>query len=200
MDHDDPTAGDSAIYYGRLSTYNYFNYLQASKWEFLDRYYAINYALGAYLARTYGGAPLFGAIVRSDQSGVDAIEAALANQGHLVNFEDVLTDWAVANLLSDDTQAQFPYRYNPGTWSTSEAGGTTFRLGSINLFNYRYYFGEGPNDFHDGPYFFSISDFNDAGEQPPHSNRYADLGRNTGTVRLRISAAAGNRITVVVKE
>ena len=202
VDHDDPTAGDSESY-GQLSTYNYYNFIQSSKWEFdapLYRYYAINYALGAYLARTYGGAPLFGAIVRSDQSGVDAIEAALAGQGHSVNFEDVLTNWAAANLLSDDPRAEFPYRYNTGTWSISEAGGTTFRLGSINLFNYRYEFGEGPNDYYAGPYLFSISDFSDAGEQPPHSNRYADLGRNTGTVRLRISAAEGNRISVVVKE
>ena len=203
VDHDDPTAGQTETFSRRLSTYNYYNYFQVSKWDFdapLGRYYAINYALGAYLARTYGGAPLFGAIVRSDQSGVDAIEGALASQGHSADFEDVLTDWAVANVLSDDTQAPFPYRYNSGTWSVSEAGGITFRLGSINLFNYRYYFDEGPKDYHDGPIFFSSSDFNDEGEQPPHSNRYADLGRNTGTMRLQISAPAGNRITVIVKE
>ena len=202
VDHDDPTAGDSEIE-GLLSIYNYYNYVQASRWEYdapLFRYYAINYALGAYLARSYGGAPLFGAIVRSDQTGVDAIEAALASQGHSIEFEDVLTDWAVANVLSDDTQAPFPYRYNSGTWSTSYAGGITFRLGSINLFNYRYRFDEESGNYHDGPYFFPVSDFNNQGEQPPHSNRYAALGLNTGTVRLQIVAAPGNRITVVVKE
>ena len=202
VDHDDPSAG-IGMGYGQISTYNFYNYLQVSKWEFdapLYRYYAINYAFGAYLARNYGGAPLFGAIVRNGQWGVEAIEAALASQGHSKEFEDVLTDWAVANLLSDDTRAEIPYRYNSGTWSTSEAGGITFRLGSINLFNHRYHFGDGPGEFHDGPYFFAVSDFSDAWTQPPHSNRYADLGRNTGTVRLRVSAAEGNRITVVVKE
>ena len=201
--YDEPTAGEPENPQGRLPTYNYYNYLQATTWVWdppLFGYYAINYALGAYLARTYGGAPLFGAIVQNDRSGIEAIEAGLTDQGHGVSFEDLLVDWAVANLLSDDTQAPHPYRYNSGTWSTSVADGITFRLGSINLFNYRYYYGDGPNDYHDGPYFFSIPDFNDDGAQPPHSNRYATLGRNTGTVRLRIDASTGNRITVVVKE
>ena len=54
-----------------------------------------------------------------------------------------------------------------------------------------------PND---GPYLYqNLSEFT-ADRHPPHSNRYATLGRATGTVRLRITAPAGNRITVVVKE
>ena len=159
-----------------------------------------NYALGTYLALTYGGAPLFGDIVQNDRSGIEAIEAAVAAQGHSVSFEDVLRDWAVANVLSDDTRAPHPYRYNSGTWSISEAGAVTFRLGAVNLFNYRFRYGEGPNDYHDGPYFFSVAEFNDEGAQPPHSNRYAHLGRNTATVRLSVDAPVGNRITVVVKE
>ena len=200
--YDDPTAGGPENR-GDLAAYNYFNHLQGAYFEFdapLFRYYATNYALGAYLARTYGGAPLFTAMVQNDQTGIDALEAALADQGHSVSFEQVLVDWAVANLLSDDTQAPHPYRYNSGTWSISVAGGVTFRLGSINLFTYRYFYGDGPNDYHDGPYFFSVPEFNGFGAQPPHSNRYADLGRGTGTVRLRIDATTGNRITVVVKE
>ena len=199
VDHDDPTAGEPTIRGGRLPRYNYYNHIQASTWKFESKYYAINYALGAYLARTYGGAPLFGDIVRNGQSGINAIVAALVQQGHSVSFEDVLTDWAVANLLSDDTRAEHPYRYNSGTWSTSDAGGVGFRLGSINLFNYRYHYGEGSNDYHDGPFLFSVAGFNEEGAQPPHSNRYADLGRNTGTVRLTIDADQGTRITVVVK-
>ena len=123
-------------------------------------------------------------------------------KGHVVPFEKLLTDWAVANLLSDDTRAPHPYRYNSGTWSTFESGGwRTFRLGSINLFNYRYWFGDGPNDYHDGPYFFSLrSHFNGGHQQFRYSNRYADLGLTTGPVRLRVDAVEGNRITVVVKE
>ena len=95
--YDDPTAGRPDDYLGgRLSEYNYYNYIQASYWEFAHKHYAINYALGAYLARTYGGAPLFGHIIRNGSSGIGALEAGLAAQGHMVSFEDVLTDWAVA--------------------------------------------------------------------------------------------------------
>ena len=113
-----------------------------------------------------------------------------------MSFEDVLTDWAVANLLSDDTGAPHPYRYNSGRWSTSEAGGIALRLGSIDLFNYRYYYQAA--DYQEGPYFFSIAESNE-GAQPPDSNRYLTLGRNTGTIHLRVDAVEGNRITVVVK-
>ena len=198
--YDVPTAGEPGNSHGRLPQFNYYNYLQASTWEYDPRYYSINYALGAYLARNYGGAALFGSIVQNDRGGTEAIEAALAAHGHSVSFEELLVDWAVAGLLSDDVSASVPYRYNSGTWFDSMAGGERFRLGSINLFNYRYYYGEGSDDYHDGPRLFSVSEFNDQDPQPPHSNRYASLGANTGTVRLRFTADRGNRITAVVKE
>ena len=68
----------------------------------------------------------------------DAVEAALRTLGNSVSFGDLIVNWAVANLLSDDTGAPAPYRYNSGTWSTSSVGAATYRVGSINLFNYRY--------------------------------------------------------------
>jgi len=207
--HDDPTAGEPGTGSGRLPIYNLFNDVQVTAWQGRIANYSINYALGAYLARTYGGAELFSAIVQSDRSGVDAVETALAALGHDVSFGQVLADWAVATLLSDNTAAPAPYRYNPGTWSTSRTGGERFRLGSINLYHYRY---EPPDPVpecigpdlagraaQEGPYLHSLKTFN-ARTQPPHSNMYATLGRGTGTVRLVVSAATGNRITVVVKE
>ena len=151
--------------------------------------------MGAYLARTYGGAELFSEIVQRDESGIDAINAALQALGHDVSFADVLADWAVATLLSDNTAAPAPYRYNPGTWTTSHAGGEQFRLGSINLYNYRY---DPPEPVPDciGPQLQSLSERT----QSPHSNAFVTLGRNTGTVRLVVSAESKNRITLVVKE
>ncbi len=206
---DDPTAGEPGNSDGRLPYYNLFNDIQVTAWNGVIANYAVNYALGAYLARTYGGAELFRAIVQSDRSGVDAIEAALAALGHDVSFGQVLADWAIATLLSDSTAAPHPYRYNPGTWSTSRSGGERFRLGSINLYHYRYVPPEQPSSCigpglanrpaQEGPYLHSLRSFN-ARTQPPHSNMYATLGRNTGTVLLSVSAGTGNRITVVVKE
>ena len=205
--HDDPTAGAPGNLRGRLPLYNLFNDMRVTKWDGAIADYAVNYALGAYLARTYGGAELFRAIVQSDRSGVDAIEAALAATGHDVSFGDVLAGWAVATLLSDNTAAPHPYRYNPGTWSTSRSGGERFRLGSINLYHYRSvppehpYIGPGlaNRPAQEGPRLRSLQSFN-ARTQPPHSNMYATLGRNTGTLHLSVTAEGIARITVVVKE
>lgn len=196
--YDDPTAGQPWIERGRLPRYNVYNDMQVTAWAGLRANYSINYALGAYLARTYGGAELFGSIVRSELGGIAAIEGALSALGHTVSFADVLADWAAATLLSDSTDAPAPLRYNSGTWRSSQAGGVTFRLGSINLFNYRFSAHSGRLRL-EGPYLHSIDAFNER-EQPPHSNMYTTLGRTTGTVRLHVSATAGNRITVVVKE
>ena len=207
--YDDPTAGAPGNERGRLPYYNLFNDIQVTAWGRKIANYAVNYALGAYLARTYGGAELFSEIVQSGSAGVDAIEAALAAGGHEVTFGEVLADWAVATLLSDRTVVPSRYRYNPGTWSMSHAGGEEYRLGSIDLYNYRY---EPPEQVSDcvgpdlanrpaqeGPYLHSLQSFNER-RQPPHSNMMATLGRNSGRVSLRVTASGDNRITVVVKE
>ena len=207
--YDDPTAGAPGNDRGRLPYANLFNDIQVTAWDGKIANYAVGYALGAYLARTYGGAELFSEIVQSDSAGVGAIEAALAAAGHEVSFGEVLADWAAATLLSDSTAAPSPYRYNLGTWSTSHTGGEEYRLGSIDLYHYQY---EPPEQVSDcigpdlanrpaqeGPYLHSLQSFN-ARPQPPHSNMMATLGRNSGRVRLRVTAAGANRITVVVKE
>ena len=207
--YDDPTAGMAGNERGRLPYYNLFNDIQVTAWRGKIANYAANYALGAYLARTYGGAQLFSEIVQSDGSGIAAIEAALAAAGHEVTFGEVLADWAVATLLSDNPAVPNRYRYNPGTWSISHAGGKEYRLGSIDLHNYRY---EPPEQVSDcigpdlanrpeqeGPYLHTLASFNER-SQPPHSNMMATLGRSSGQVRLRVTAVGDNRITVVVKE
>ena len=191
------TAGGPANSEGPLPLYNLHNDVAVTAWDGTLRSSSIGYALGAYLARAYKGAPLFQDIVQSDLEGVEAIEVALPVVGH--TFGDVLVNWAIANLLSDNDQlpdSDRYYRYNPGGWSTSVEGGVTFRLGSINLYNYRY---ETDSVVQEGPFLYSLDGFNER-TQPPHSNMYATLGRNTGTVRLRVDAVRDNRITVVVKE
>ena len=207
--YDDPTAGMAGNERGRLPYYNLFNDIQVTAWGGKIANYAVNYALGAYLARTYGGAELFSEIVQSGSAGVDAIDAALASGGHEVTFGEVLADWGVATLLSDRTVVPSRYRYNAGTWSMSHAGGEEYQLGSIDLYNYRY---ESPEQVSDcvgpdlanrpaqeGPYLHSLESFNER-SQPPHSNVIATLGHNSGQVRLRVTATGANRITVVVKE
>ena len=200
----DATAGAPDNQFGRLPGYNRYNDIQVTAWDQTLANYSISYALGAYLARNYGGAELFSRIVRSGRSGVEAVEGALRELGHEVTFPQLLANWAAANLLSDNTAAPVPYRYNSGTWSTSRAGGATateFRLGSINLYNYTPPQGypDRPGPDRPGPYLHDLTAFN-ARTQPPHSNMYTTLGRMAGTLRLRVTAPAGNRVTVVVKE
>ena len=208
VDHDDPTGGGPDNLRGRLPEYNFFNDIRVTIWQGTLANYSINYALGAYLARTYG-AGVFSRIVQTDAYGVDAIMEALDGLGHDLSFDELLANWAAATLLSDNTAAPVPYRYNTGTWSTSSAGGVEYRLGSIDLFNYAWLppgvslAGIGPNLLRRlalfGPYLHSLRTFN-ARTQPPHSNMYATIGRATGTVRLSVSAGSDNRITVIVKE
>ena len=66
--YDDSTAGVPENWRGRLPWYNYYNYIQVTAWDYSDtlKHYSISYALGAYLARTYG-AGLFRHIVQNDR-------------------------------------------------------------------------------------------------------------------------------------
>ena len=194
--YDDPRAGEPENRGGRLAGYNLYNDIQVSTWDGYLASYSINYAFAAYLARNYGGAALYSDIVQNDRHGVGAIQAAVRNQRHDASFLELLANWGAANLLSDNTAAPAPYQYNTGTWRISHTGGIEFRLGSINLYNYVYAPGRLARP---GPYLYPLSVFNDR-TQPPHSNRYTTLGRNSGTIRLRVSAESDNRITVIVKE
>ena len=198
--HSESTAGIDQNRNGLLPLYNLHNDIRVTAWHGDPSNAAINYALGAYLVRTYGAA-LFGEIMQSEYAGTEAIARTLERQGHQVSFGDVLANWAVAILLSDNTDLDpmgpyGRYRYNSGTWFPTTVRGVTFLLGSINLYHYRYVAGGVERD---GPFLYSLDGFNER-TQPPHSNMYATLGANTGAVRLRVDAVQGNRIAVVVKE
>ncbi len=195
--HDDPTAGEPENRRGRLNVYNLYNDSQVTAWDGSGINYSLNYAFGAYLARNYGGAALYSDIVQSDRSGVGAIDGAVSGQGHDESFLDLLVNWAAANLLSDNTAAPVPYQYNTGDWRSSNTGGVEYRLGSINLYNY--IIGRPGRLARPGPYLYPLPVFNDR-TQPPHSNMYTTLGRNSGSLRLSVTADTQNIITVVVKE
>ncbi len=185
------SAGSANNTKGRLPEYNYYNDISLTDRNNSTRNYAINYAFGAYLARNFGGAPLLRDIVQNSYTDYRAIESALSRQGYAIDFPTALRKWAAANLLSDSTAPPSGYyQYNSGTWFTSSLSGTDYRLGSINLYNYRY-------SLLTGPYIYTTLP---TGIQPKTSNIYYRAGKNvTGTLVYRIDLPKESKLTVVVK-
>lgn len=134
-------SGESANSNGRLPLYNSYNDYNLLNWssnkdEVLVNY-SKTYALGAYLMRNYGGAKFLRELIQNKATGVNSIVAAVnANGGAVQNFGEILQRFAAANLLSDKNTSTAKYKFNTGAWSTSTINGTTYELGSINLYNY----------------------------------------------------------------
>ncbi len=114
----------------------------------LGAHYANYYSFGAYLSRTYG-AELFTEIARmpveqtfTAGNGEIALLAAIeAVTGETApEFDELIRRWTVAMFVSDDTTVDSPYRVNRGTWFASETNGTSFNLGSIDLYRHYNYF------------------------------------------------------------
>jgi hypothetical protein len=139
---DDPTAGGPNNGDGRLPRYIYSDSASLSDWgnPDLKTSYAVAYAFGAYLARNFGGAPLFRDLVLDARTDSSALDDALGKSvaGSSETFASVFWKWGVANLLSDSTSAPAGFAYNRGGFYTSAVGGTSYNLGSINLYNYTY--------------------------------------------------------------
>jgi hypothetical protein len=200
VDYSDATAGSSGNTYGRLPRYNYYNDIPVTQWgAYVNTLvsYSAAYSFGAYLARNYGGVELFNNIVTNSEIDSTAITAALADGGYSETFESALYKWAAANLVSDNTSAPAGYRYNTGGWIDSSIGGTTYNLGSINLYNYYY---SAMNQT--GPYFYTSSPVGNYGVSMPSSCIfYYRVGSDlTGTVSRNISFVDDMAVTIVVKD
>lgn len=188
--YSDPSAGGPGNEDGRLPMFNSYNYISVTTWY--DPYlygsisYSINYALGSYLARNFGGATFFRNVVRNNYTDSRAITYALAQAGSPISFGEVLRYWGAANILSDKAGVPKHYQYNKGSWET-ESG---YQLGSINLYNYRY-------NSQTGPRIYSSID---GGSMYPASNVYVQACANcTGTRTWNVRMPAAVRLTVVVK-
>jgi len=144
----DPPTDGSAAFPGdcsstRISTYNYWSDDSLTHWgsniEDQLKSYASAYAFGAYLARNYGGAALFREIVQSEWTDEQAVIQAISTLGYgNKSFGELLTEWAVAALGSDNIDTT-GLSYNSGdfrTSSPSDPEGAGYNLGSINLYNY----------------------------------------------------------------
>ena len=194
--YEDPTAGEPGNLGSRLPDYNLHNDIQVTTWDGYLANYSIVYAFGAYLARSYGGAALFGDIVQSDRAGVGAIEAAVRSQGHDQSFLDLLTNWGAANLLSDNTAAPAPYQYNtaPGAPHTPEAWSSGWGRSTCTTTSMRGAAWPAPvRTCTRCPCSTSAC----SRRTPTCTPRW---DARAGALSLRVTAESENRITVVVKE
>ena len=194
---EETVAGDAGVTgttAGRLPLYNYWNDISLSGWgstgDVLDSY-AISYAFGAYLARNYGGAGFLKALM--DSGSADPYQMIVDATGRTI--EDHMWRWGVATLRSD-TALSPPFRLNPGTWVSSSAGGTSFNLGSINHYNYRYTDGLG-NELN-GPWIYGSLDGLQTMPAASKLIYYAGTVAD-GQVDISVSVPSGVDMTVVVE-
>jgi hypothetical protein len=195
-------AGESGNSAGWLPYFNVDNDISLYAWNDADPIpnYAVNYAFGAFLARNYGGPAFLHETVQSFPADESAIEQALDSLGYREDFREVLSRWAAAVLVSDEVIVPFeedaglPASYNAGTWFESSYMGTTYRLGSINLFNY---LGQG---LQEGPKIYYSSPVGNDSRRPSGSTVYYLAGEDlTGTVSWDITLGATTDMVVVVK-
>ena len=201
VDYFDGTAGDPFNTEGRMPEFNAYNDFSLTTWNYSTIDYAMVYSFGAFLARNYGGVELFRNIVQNSGAGVTAVEDAVAEVENETAFEELLKLWAVAVVWSDDTNASDTLQYNVGDYFTSSAGGETYNLGSINLYNYRF---QAQNGSYDGPWFYTPGgDELEIGDWDVHyatATAYYLAGENlTGKNTWEVSLPEGIELTVVLK-
>ena len=195
--YSDGTGNSTPEYIGFVDQYNYYNFIALTDWlsgtasnetNILNSY-AIAYSFGSYLGRNFGGVELFKNIVDNDLTDEAALTYAMSQLGYDENLSTLIPKWGAANLLSDRTDVEGKYRYNAGDYFVSKQNGITYRIGSINLFNYQVpptIFDEIPTGYTPGSY--------------KRSNLLLELGSDlTGSVKRSLSLLPGYQLTVVIK-
>ena len=133
VDYRDGSAGYSGNSGGRYPGFNEKNTRPLTAW-YNDVYdYSKVSSFGAFLLRNYGGANVLHDLMYSQYSN----ESAVVNATGESSFEDLLNKWAEGVILSDvdDLDSSKP-RYNFGDFKYTTYRGVTYKLGSINFFNY----------------------------------------------------------------
>ena len=186
----DGSAGSPGNTLGRLPYFN--EYLTRSvyaKDDFVIEDYYVAYALGAYLARNYGGAGFINRVVQSEYTDKEAIVYAVTEYtgDEELSFERLLERWGAAIFLSDKTDAPEGYRYNTGDWLSTAINSADYNLGAINLYNYD----PAPQYAESSSGFTSLS---------PGSNLYFLAGEDiTGSGSWDITVPEDVRLTVILK-
>lgn len=145
VDPNDGTGGAPHNTLGRIPYYNYYTHLPLITsnwdWQFGDAllYYSTVYAFGAWAARNYGGPEFLRNVVHNPYTDKKAVEYAAAKGGALrSDMNSLIGRWAVSVIGSNRTDMPPGYVLNRDDWLSYSLGDLSYRLGSINFFNYRY--------------------------------------------------------------
>ena len=143
-------------------------------------------AFGTFLVRNYGGAKLMADIQKDKNSDEQAIVNAVRKNPNGLNktFTNLLNEWGVAILLSDNTNVTDIPRYNTGDFTNTNLNGIIYEMGSINFFNYS-----------SQPKIKTTT-----GVINPKANYFYKIGSNiTGDVSLSLKLNGQTEATVVIK-
>lgn len=135
----DGSAGEMQNSKGRYPLFNSTNTLSLTAWHgSLANYSHIN-AFGAYVMRNYGGAKVLHDMMHNEHTDEKAVVFAVnkAINGSGKTFNDLLKEWGIAVLLSDDDNldTKLP-TYNTGDFIYDSYKQSTYALGSIDFFRY----------------------------------------------------------------
>jgi len=166
--------------------------------------YSNKYAFGAYLMRNYKPATFLNSLMHSQHSDYRAVEDAIPGSE---SIGQLYAKSGIAYIISDlntNLKDDKGYVLNTGSWFSERFGNSniTYRLGSINMYNYNYA-NEELDIYQKGPYFYTTSPVGNENNSVfmPLSNLYYKLGEGlSGNVSSRINMQPGSMLTVVVKK
>ena len=186
VDPVDGSAGNAGNSQGRYPLFNQNNTLSLTEWNYqLGDYSKVN-AFGAFLVRNYGGAKVLRDVMHNTLSDENAVVSAVSQSvnGTGKTFDDLLKEWGIAVLLSDNENLQNQPEYNTGDFTQDTYNSSTYELGSINFFNY-------------SP---APTIYTSAGTVAAQGNYYYKVGDNlTGTVTIDLTLNGTTEATLIAK-
>ncbi len=138
VEYTDGSAGATGNTKGRYPLFNENNTLSLTAWnKTLADYSKVN-AFGTFLIQNYGGIELLHDIMHNTYTDEQAVVSAVnkSANGSGKTFDNLLSEWGVAVMLSDHDNLVDLSFYNTGDFTYSTYNGTTYEIGSINFFNY----------------------------------------------------------------
>jgi hypothetical protein len=80
-------------------------------WDNKVENYGFAYLFFAYISERFGGIDIIKEIFKNSDQDIAGIENALAKNGNVVSFNDIFSDWVIANYLDNPKLADGRYGY-----------------------------------------------------------------------------------------